>query len=159
GIDAESGAKKAGLKKGDVILKIDNIRITKFADLTGYLNTKHPNETVTVTFLRNGEQNQTAVKLIEYESFAITAIGLEITNASAEELAECQVENGVKISKALNQTMENENLIGIIITEINQQKVHNVDDVREVIGNANPRNPLSVTFAVPNGEKKTFVFR
>ncbi|HET8810714.1 MAG TPA: trypsin-like peptidase domain-containing protein, partial [Flavobacteriaceae bacterium] len=47
GIDAESGAKKAGLKKGDVILKIDNIRITKFADLTGYLNTKHPNETVT----------------------------------------------------------------------------------------------------------------
>ena len=158
-VDAKSGAQKAGLKKGDVIIKIDRSRITKFADLTGYLNTKHPNETVKVTYLRDGEQHETNVELIEYESFAIRSIGLEVTNASADELAKFQVKNGVKISRALNQTMEAENLAGIIITKINQQKVHNVDDVKEVIENANPNTPLSVTFATPNGAGKTFVFR
>lgn len=158
-VDSESGAKKAGLQKGDVILKIDDVRITKFADLTGYLNTKRPDEIVVVTYLRNGKQKQGEVKLIAYETFAINEIGLEITNASAEELAKCHAENGVKISKALNSTMKAEDLIGIIITEINQQKVNNVDDVRAIIKNANPRNPLNITFAAPNGQKKTFVFR
>lgn len=158
-VDSESGAKKAGLRKGDVILKIDDVQITKFADLTGYLNTKRPDEIVVVTYLRNGKQKQREVKLIAYETFAINEIGLEITNASAEELAQCHAKNGVKISKALNPTMKGEDLIGIIITEINQQKVNNVDDVRTIIKNANPRNPLNITFAAPNGQKKTFVFR
>lgn len=159
GIDSDSGAKKAGLQKGDVILKIDNVKITKFADLTGYMNTKRPDDIVVVSYLRDGEKSTAKVKLIAYETYAISEIGLEVTNASEEELARCHAQNGVKISKALNPIMKAENLIGIIITEINQQKVTSVDDVRAAIQHANPRNPMAITFAAPNGEQKTFVFR
>lgn len=160
-IENKSGAKKSGLKKGDVILKIDRTKITKFSDLTGYMNTKRPGEIVAVTYLRNGEQHQTKVTLIAYKikTYSIEEIGLEVTNASAEELAKCQVQNGVKISKALNHTMKAENLVGIIITAINKQKISNVNDVKTAIRNANPRHPLSITFAAPNGNKRTFVFR
>ncbi len=40
GVEFESGAEQAGLKTGDIIKKIDNINITKFSDLTGYINSK-----------------------------------------------------------------------------------------------------------------------
>lgn len=159
GVDEQSGAKKAGLKEGDVILKIDDVRITKFADLTGYLVTKRPKDVVKITYLRDGDQMETKVTLVEYKSFAIQEIGLEITNASEEELARHHTDYGVKISRALNPTMEAENLIGIIITEINQQPVHDVEEVKKIIRGTNSKYPLSITFAGTNGEKKTFIFR
>ncbi|HET8839013.1 MAG TPA: PDZ domain-containing protein, partial [Flavobacteriaceae bacterium] len=159
GVDEQSGAKKSGLKEGDVILKIDDVRITKFADLTGYLVTKRPKDVVKITYLRDGDQRETNVTLVEYKSFAIQEIGLEITNASEEELAQHHTDYGVKISRALNPTMEAENLIGIIITEINQQPVHDVEEVKKIIRGTNSKYPLSITFAGTNGEKKTFIFR
>ena len=159
GVDAESGAQKAGLREGDVILKVDQVRITKFADLTGYLTTKRPKDIVDITYLRDGEQKETKVTLKEYKSFAIQEIGLEVTNASKEELAEHQATYGVKISRALNPTMKAENLIGIIITEINGQPVRNVDEVKAALRETNPQDPMSITFAGTNGEERTFIFR
>ena len=48
GIDKESGAKSAGIKIGDIIKDIDGIKISKFSDLKGYLNTKRPNDIVNI---------------------------------------------------------------------------------------------------------------
>ena len=47
----DTGAEKAGIQSGDIIKKIDNVKITKFSDLTGYLKTKSPNDVVNVTLL------------------------------------------------------------------------------------------------------------
>jgi S1-C subfamily serine protease len=38
------GAKEAGIQEGDIITKIDNAPIRKFADLTGYLGSKRPDK-------------------------------------------------------------------------------------------------------------------
>jgi len=47
-----SGAQKAGLKEGDVIKEIDGLKIKKFADLTGYVNSKRPNDVINIRILR-----------------------------------------------------------------------------------------------------------
>ena len=36
------GAYNAGIKEGDVLISVDNIKIKKFSDLTGYLESKRP---------------------------------------------------------------------------------------------------------------------
>jgi S1-C subfamily serine protease len=41
-------------KKRDVIIKLDNQNIATYADLSGYINTKRPNDKVDVTILRDG---------------------------------------------------------------------------------------------------------
>ena len=51
GIDKESGANSAGIKIGDIIKDIDGIKISKFSDLKGYLNTKRPDDIVEVLSL------------------------------------------------------------------------------------------------------------
>ena len=44
GIEDGMGAKEAGIKTGDIIVKVDEVQIKSFSDLTGYLGSKRPNE-------------------------------------------------------------------------------------------------------------------
>ena len=52
GIDNESGAKLAGISIGDIIKDVDGIKISKFSDLKGYLNTKRPDDIVVINIKR-----------------------------------------------------------------------------------------------------------
>ena len=52
-VENYSGADLAGMKKGDIIKYIDDIKISKFSDLKGYLSTKRPNDLVMVELIRD----------------------------------------------------------------------------------------------------------
>lgn len=158
-VDSGSGAALAGIKKGDVIRQIDNIEIRKMSDLTGYLGSKRPKDIVKVKILRDGKEREVAVKLAKYETFAIQAIGLEVTNATKAELSEYNTRNGVKISRALKGDQQSQALIGIIITKINNQKVNNIEDVKQIINKNSPSEPISVTFVNKEGKEQTYIWR
>lgn len=158
-VEDGSGAAKAGIESGDIIKQIDNIAIRKFADLSGYINSKRPDDVVKVTILRNGDQKTLDVKLSKYEVYQIKAIGLEVTNASKEDLKRNRVDNGVKITRGLTPQMQNEDLYGTIITEIDNIPVKNVEDVERIMTRRSPSDPVSVTFITPNGEKQKYVWR
>ena len=158
-VEAGSGADKAGIKANDVIVKIDNVDIRKFADLTGYINSKRPNDVVQVSVLRDGEKKQMNVKLTKYETFQIRSIGLEVTNASETDLRENKVTHGVKISRGLTPQMQNEELVGTIITAIDGKAVTSIEDVQEIINSKNYYDPISISFVGPNGQIQKYVWR
>jgi len=62
-VEDNSGAQKAGIKSGDIIKKLDNVEISKFSDLSGYLKTKRPNDVVDVEILRDDKTKIIPVKL------------------------------------------------------------------------------------------------
>lgn len=159
GVDDSSGAAKAGIQQGDIIQQIDNIKIRKFSDLTGYINTKNPGETVQVSFLRNGKQMQTNVELSIFEVFKIDELGVEVSNASSSELKDFKAEYGVRINRVFSQRLASENLTGILITKIDDIPVKNVKDVEAVVNKKAISEPMKVTFKAPNGEEMTYIFR
>ena len=79
-VEDGSGAQKAGLKHGDIIQKIDNIKITKFTDMKGYLKTKRPNDIVNIVLLRDNKQKQVKVKLSTPEIFTVEFMDMELKN-------------------------------------------------------------------------------
>lgn len=158
-VDSGSGASLAGIKQGDVIRQIDNIEIRKMSDLTGYLGSKRPKDVVKVKIIREGKEREIDVKLEKYETFAITAIGLEVTNTSKADLNEYNTSNGVKISRALKNDKQSQALIGIIITKINNQEVNNVEDVKRVVNSNTSEEPISVTFVNKEGKEQTYIWR
>ncbi|PHR94563.1 MAG: serine protease [Leeuwenhoekiella sp.] len=157
-VDPDTGAAEAGLQEGDVIVKIDDVKITKFSDLTGYLGAKRPNDVVEVSFIRNGETSTVPVKLTKFTTFVIEKPGLEIREASKEVLKENGVKNGVMISRATNEQLQRYNLSGIIITAIDDQKVNSVEDVKRIISEKDSREPISINFASKDGESKQIIF-
>lgn len=159
GIDPDSGAFKAGLEEGDIIVKLDNIKIRKFSDLSGYINSKNPGDQVLVTYIRNGNIKTTNVILEKYEFYRINEVGLEVINATKQELKNFGLEYGVRISKVLNEKMITEKFIGLLIDEVNDRPVKNIEDLRSILEKHDPNEPLSIRFNAPNGESKTYVFR
>ena len=68
GIEEGSGADKGGIERGDIIKQVDGQKISKFSDLAGYLGSKHPNDVVEVTLLRNGTQKTIPITLVKLET-------------------------------------------------------------------------------------------
>ncbi|MDX1544310.1 MAG: trypsin-like peptidase domain-containing protein, partial [Christiangramia sp.] len=154
-----SGAAKAGIKEKDIIKRIDNINITKFSDLTGYINSKRPGDEVHVKIVRDGEEKELNVKLTKLETYSISAIGLEVANTTKEELKSLNAPNGVKINRTLAENLPAADLVGGIISEINNQKVNSIRDVREVMQQRRTSDPIVITFYDRNGEKQRMAWR
>lgn len=60
-----SGAEKAGIKAGDLIVKVDNIAVTSVSELNEIKDKKSPGDYITLTVIRNGDLVDVKVQLQE----------------------------------------------------------------------------------------------
>ena len=66
-ISKDSGASKSDLKKGDVIIKLNNEKIANVAYLRYELYKYNVGDTITVTYLRDGKERTAKITLTEYK--------------------------------------------------------------------------------------------
>lgn len=70
----ESGAEKAGLKKGDIITTIDDKKIESTDDVTEAIRKHKPGDKVSITYLRDGKQQKTTAELTKWKGIRMNAI-------------------------------------------------------------------------------------
>ena len=157
-IEKGSGADIGGLKEGDIIKQIDNIKITKFADLTGYLGSKRPDDVVEVVVNRDGGTKSMPVTLIKYETFEVIDLGIEVKNATPDLLKNRGLDYGVVMSRPLKRESARY-FNGKVITKLDDTPVKNVADVKRVMKNRKYEDPLQVTFVDENNETHNYIFR
>ena len=83
-VTKNSGAEKAGIQKGDIIVQLDDKKINGFAELTAYINTKRPNEIVQVRIIRDEKEKTIPVKLSKKE-----LLNYEINGIEFEDIDSC----------------------------------------------------------------------
>ena len=159
GLEYGGGAEKAGIKEGDIIKSIDDIKISKFSDLSGYLDSKSPNDIVQVKINRNGDEQIIPVTLIKPLSFQIDKLGIEVKNATSLDLRSNGVDNGVVIIDLLTPEMKQyKGLLGRVITELDDKEINTIEDVQFILAKKDSGDPLSFVFIDPKGERNRFVF-
>ena len=151
----DSGAEKAGLKKGDIIKSIDGIKISKFADLTGYLRTKRPDDQVSVMILRDQESISIPVTLLKDARYRIDLLNITVRDLDNSDKRIFKQENGVKITDAGRY----QELEGKLIIRINDTEIHNVEDVRKAEQSLDQYRTSSMVIMYENGEKERLIFR
>ncbi len=158
----DSGADLAGLKKGDIIKEIDQIKISKFSDLTGHLSAKRPNDVVQLVISRNGNLENIPVTLLKNQTYTLPLVG-EVKNAKPKDLKKFKVSNGVKIISLDTNYAEywknNGVEAGNIITAINDVKVNSVEDVQNILKNKSQSEYLRIELINSKGEKERYNFR
>ena len=159
GIEQGSGAEKSGVRKGDIIKNIDGFKIAKFSDLTGYIGSKRPDDTVDLTVLRDGKKKIIPVTLVKLDTWEVEDLGLEVKNASKEELRQRGIASGVKVNRTLTRDMRQFDLENNIITHINNQKITSIDDVKTIMSRRDFDEPIKVAFVDEKGELNSFIFR
>lgn len=159
GVEDESGAQIAGIQSGDVIKQIDNIKIHKFADLSGYISSKRPDDVVQVSVLRNDKLMTLPVKLVKTNTYDIKRLGIQVKTATKKELKSNNATNGVVITQPLTREMARfKGLIGRVISEMNDEKINTIDDVKRIMENQSLDDPISIVFLDENGERNRFIF-
>jgi Do/DeqQ family serine protease len=159
GIEKGSGADKGGMEEGDIIKNIDGYKIAKFSDLAGYLGSKRPNDIVDVTVLRNGKRKVIPVTLVKIETYKIEDLGLEVRNTNKEQLKAFGLSHGVIISDAVNRDMQQYGLEGAIIIKLNDQDVHDIDDLKRIMAQRSYEDAIKLTFMNQRGELNSFIFK
>jgi serine protease Do len=149
-----TGADKSGLKKGDIIVKIDNQNISTFADLSGYINTKRPNDKVAVSIIRDGDTKIIPVVLSKNEVFGTEFKGMELENISNADKKKFNVTYGVKIKSINNENLSQyaDELTGNIILSIDNVKANDIETVSKLLNSKDERQSVRIEMINKNGE-------
>ena len=119
-----SNAEKAGLLKGDIIVKINDIKISKFSELTGQLSAKRPGDSVKLTIDRDGEIFTKNINLIKrIERYISRTYGIELIDDS----------KGAKIIRDGLSEDSPSSIKGYIITKINGKEVETASDAIKLL--------------------------
>ena len=151
---------KSELKEGDIIKRINNIKISKFSELKGQLTAKRPNEVVDVTIERNGKLITKKVKLSKFiERHIATVFQWELKNISKEEIKKLNISNGVQIIRTGKDSKEN-NLKNYIIVRVNEKRVTNAKETAKLLDQLGKRGfRIAVEMINIKGEKELYTYR
>jgi serine protease Do len=153
-VSRNSGAEKAGLSKGDIIVKIDDQNIATYADLSGYINAKRPNDKVDVTIIRDNNTKIVPVVLSKNEFFNTEFKGLELENIDAIDKKKFRIEYGVKIKSISNNNLKQyeNDLLGNIILSIDNLKAKDLETVSGIIKNKEESQSIQMEMINKNGQ-------
>jgi len=154
-VTKNSGAEKAGLTKGDIIKKIDNQSISSYAELSGYINTKRPNDKVLVTFVRSGKSMTATVVLTKNELFNTEFKGIEMENIDAADKKKFRIDSGVKIKEINNENLKPyyEELKGNIILSIDNTPVNDVETASRILNKKDENQSISIEMLNKFGQR------
>jgi len=158
GVEYDGGAEQAGIKEGDIIKKLDNVSISKFSDLSGYISSKRPNDVVQVEILRDNKKMILPVTLVKSITFDIERLGIQVKNASPRDLSKYKAKNGVVINRTLTDAMKRYSIEGLVISEIDNVMVNSIEDVKNIFKNKSANEPVSIVFVDQKGERNRFIF-
>ncbi|MGZ9734109.1 S1C family serine protease [Flavobacterium sp. GNP002] len=153
-VTKNSGAEKSGLEKGDVIIKLDEQNVATFADLSGYINTKRPNDKVQVTYIRDGKTRVVPVVLSKNEFFNAEFKGIELENIEAADKKKFKIDYGVRIKSISSQNLKQyeDELIGNIILSIDNVKATDVETVSKLLSKKEESQTVRIEMINKNGE-------
>ncbi|MGB5363972.1 MAG: trypsin-like peptidase domain-containing protein [Aureibaculum sp.] len=132
-------AKISGLKPNDIITKIDEVEISKFSDLQGFLSSKRPGDIVSVNVLRNGVNKEFNVRLtnqfgkenIGKLDFSKYHIG-ELKKISSKDATKYRINYGVEIINLRSNYLQGVKN-GNIILKIDDVKVYEVEEIEQIL--------------------------
>jgi serine protease Do len=151
-VNKNSGAEKAGLREGDIIKKLDNQKISTFAELSGYINTKRPNDKIVVTYVRDEVTKTVPVTLVKNDIISTEFKGLELENISASDKKNFRIEFGVKIKEVTNERLKQyeDELNGSIILNIDGANATDVETVSRLLNDKDENRGTSVQILTKN---------
>ncbi|TRX45295.1 Do family serine endopeptidase [Fulvivirga sp. M361] len=147
GIAGNSGAKEAGIKDGDVIVKIDDIEVENTAQLIGYVGSKRPGDVVTIKVNRQGKDIDFNVTLKNRDGNTeiverapenvFNVLGADLEDLDSRTLKRLDISSGVRVkSIGPGQIKKHTDMQeGFIITRIDGESVNSKEEVMKILEN------------------------
>ena len=161
-----SSADKAGLKKDDVIISLDNTRIGTMASLQEKVNSYHPGDRADMQIIRGGNPMTVSVTFQEVtteingavsEDGTVSFYGAQLGTPSQETLQKIRARGGVEIKKLSAGKLKDAGATeGFVILYVNDQPVSSPQEVVEIARQS--RRAIFIEGYTANGKASYFGF-
>lgn len=140
-----SAAATAGIKEGDVILKVNNIQVSSSPELQGAIAQYRPGETVDIMLNRNGKEKSYKVKLnsrdgntteLSKEAGKLLKVyGAKMENIPKQMKEDLDIQSGVLVDKIFPGKIRKQTQMrdGFIITHVDKKEIKDMDDLLDKI--------------------------
>jgi Do/DeqQ family serine protease len=143
-VPTDGGAYEAGIRKGDILKRINEREIRSGAEMQGLISRQKPGDKIPVTFLRNGVEKTVLVTLknkagnydIVKADAIVETLGADFVALDAKKAKDFGVTGGVIIKKINSGAINDQTRIkdGFIILKINDKPVKTVEEMKAAIG-------------------------
>jgi Do/DeqQ family serine protease len=160
----DGAASKAGIRKGDVITKVDNVETNDSAIFLEQIGKRRPGDNIAIE-LRRGDKviNTTATlqnragetSLLAKDSVDVAkALGAKLKNAPQELCERLDIKGGVQVTSVISGGVLERCRVreGYIITHINDRPITNIDDLNRLTSKI-----TSIDGIYPNGRASSYM--
>ena len=147
-LDAPAGgaANAAGIKKGDVVTKINGVKVSSGPEMVEQVARYKPGDKITINYKRDGKENVANITLknkvgntdVVKKEGILDNLGAEFEAVDKKVAAANDISGGVVVKKIkegglLKATKMQE---GFVITSLNDEEIKSVDALKEALKNA-----------------------
>lgn len=167
GVNDGSAAEEAGLKKKDVITKINGIAVNSSPELQEQVAKYRPGDKLSIEYIRDGKQQAATVILknkyntvasVDNSKDVLNQLGITVENLTDTEKRNLGVSGGVKITDLKDGKLAEFTDIrkGFVITQIDDEPVKDVNDFTNLMKSKSgkvlveglyPNKPMSYLYA------------
>jgi Do/DeqQ family serine protease len=164
-VSSDGAAKDAGIKGGDVILKVKDVSVNSTSELQEQIGQHRPGDQISVTILRNSKEKTVLLTLrnIEGKTDIIKAdetfelYGASFKTPTAAELGKLRIKGGVKVSSVQTGKFSAAGIKdGFIITSINRRSIYDLQDFKLIFNNL--EGGIYIEGVYPNGISAYYAF-
>jgi Do/DeqQ family serine protease len=167
GLTNGGSAEEAGIKEGDVILKISDAEVNNVPELQEQVSRYRPGDKINVTLKRNNQEKVVAVVLknkngttdvVEKPKIeVVSTLGAAFEPVNEKELKKLNIENGLKISKlGAGKLLSAGIKEGFIITGVDKKKISSIEDLKSAL--ENKKGGVLIEGVYPNGMRAYYGF-
>jgi len=155
-VTADGAAFNAGVKKGDIITRVNGVPVATGAEMVGQIATFSPGDKISLTYRRDGKDN--TVSLVLRNNAGTTSVvrtsimdklGGQLVTLSKKDAADLDLKGGVIVKSITENGLLDKSRIqtGFIILKANGQEVKTVDDLQKILEKASGTVKLEGVFA------------
>jgi serine protease Do len=145
-VNEGGSADKAGVKKGDVITKVNNVAVHSVSALQEEIGKYRPGDKITLSIQRDNKNKELTATLKGLDGKEVTSManksemntikGATFGALSKEEKEKLNIKNGVKVVTVGDGPFKGKLPAGFVITKIDKQPVYTVQNVKAILENA-----------------------
>ncbi len=163
---ADGGAaQEAGIKAGDVILKVKDVQVNSTAELQEQVSQHRPGDQISVIVIRGNKEKKLLLTLrnIDGKTEMVKAepylelYGAKLSNLSSEKASSIRIKGGVQVVSISDGKFKSAGIKnGFIITSVNRQNIYDINDLKMILKKLD--GGIYIEGVYPNGISAYYAF-
>lgn len=168
GVSDRSSAREAGIKEGDIIVKINGVTTANTAQLQEQVAKYRPGDTITVEYVRDNKTHSVKVKLLNSQgntktvtAGTVTDLGCAFKAPSESTLRQLGLSTGVQVADLQKGRFKDAGIRdGFIIYSVNDVRVKTADDIEkiydQIMKSDTPDKVMFLRGVYPTGQRRYY---